>query len=76
MQPAGAEFNARFNAAEKREMATEPDTLMEAYVAQALALNALLEAMEEQYEYKDSNQVSANPKKRIKTGTGIKPVPR
>ena len=57
-------------------MAAESDTLMEANVAQAFALNALLEAMEEQYEYKDSNQVSANPKKRIKTGTSMKPVPR
>lgn len=47
-----AELNAELDAAdaaEEREMAAEFDALMEAYVAEAVAMNAELEAMEEKY---------------------------
>ncbi|MFW2440361.1 MAG: hypothetical protein ACN4GR_13430 [Arenicellales bacterium] len=48
-----AELNAEIDAAdaaEERAMAAEFDALMEAYVAEAIALNAELEAMEVKYE--------------------------
>lgn len=48
-----AELNAELDAAdavEEREMSAELNALMEVYVAEAIALNAELEAMEEKYE--------------------------
>ena len=51
-----AELNAELDtadAAEEREMAAELDTLMEIYVAEAIAMSAELEAMEEQYAEKE-----------------------
>jgi hypothetical protein len=52
-----AELNAELDAAdaaEEREMAAEFDALMEVYVAEAIAMNAELEAMEEQYAEKEA----------------------
>lgn len=56
IQRAIAEFNAEMDAAdaaEDKEMAAEFEALMEDYVAQAVALEAELAVMEEQYEEKD-----------------------
>ncbi|MEN8132489.1 MAG: hypothetical protein ABFS45_20375 [Pseudomonadota bacterium] len=56
IQRAIAEFNAELDAADaakEREMAAEFDKLMAAYVAQAVALEAELDVMEEQYEEKE-----------------------
>ena len=53
IQRAIAEFNAELDAAdaaEEREMAAEFDAFVKAYVEQAAALEAELEAMEESYE--------------------------
>lgn len=50
IQRAIAEFNAQLDAAEEREMEAELNALMEDYVAQCVALNAEMEAMDEQYE--------------------------
>ena len=44
-----AEFNAELDAAEEREATAELDALMQIYLAQAIALEAELEVMEEQY---------------------------
>lgn len=52
-----AELNAELDAAdaaEEREMAAEFDALMEAYVAEAVALSAELDAMEEKYKNSES----------------------
>ena len=52
-----AELNAELDAAdaaEEREMAAKFDALMEVYVAEAIAMNAELEAMEEQYAEKEA----------------------
>jgi hypothetical protein len=57
IQRAIAEFNAELdaaNAAEERELAAEFDALMTVYVAQAVILEAELEAAEEQYEEEES----------------------
>ncbi|MCK5359322.1 MAG: hypothetical protein KAJ95_01775, partial [Gammaproteobacteria bacterium] len=52
IQRAIAEFNAALDAADaadQREMAAELDALLAIYVAEAVALDAELEAMEEKY---------------------------
>ncbi len=54
IQRAIAKFNAEIDAAEERGTTAELNALMQVYVAQAVTLEAELEAMEEQFLEKES----------------------
>ncbi len=54
IQRAIAKFNAEIDAAEERGTTAELNALMQVYVAQAVTLEAELEAMEEQFPEKES----------------------